>query len=309
MPRYTNLQTFMRVPASKDLGSADVAIIGFPFDTGATWRVGARFGPAAIRQATAGLRPYHPTWRLAPLEHLKVVDYGDVQVVPGYTSETVDRASAELKDALVPTCVPIFLGGDHTVSFPELRAVAHHHGPVALVHFDAHTDTWDQQWGQPIGHGTPFWNALQEGLIDPGASIQLGLRGSLSVDGDWERPQRLGFEVVTMAEVDPFDADALAGRIRRRVGDRPVFLSFDIDALDPAYAPATGTPEVGGFTTREVIAVLRRLAGLRFVGFDLVEVLPQLDAPAQITAVAAANIVYEFLGLLAAARTPTQIGP
>lgn len=301
MPRYANLHTFMRVPLSKDLSQADAAIIGFPFDTGATWRIGARFAPGAIRQATAGLRPYHPTLKTALLEQIQVVDYGDVSTIPGYIAETVEQASEELKDVLVPTCVPIFLGGDHTVSYPELRAVAHHHGPVALLHFDAHTDTWDSQWGQAIGHGTPFWNALQEGLIDPAASIQLGLRGSLSDDGDWERPQRLGFDVVPMDQVDPFDADELARRIRRRVGDRPVFLSFDIDALDPAHAPATGTPEIGGFTTREIVALLRRLAGLRFVGFDVVEVLPHID-PAQITAVAAANIVFEFLGLLVAGR-------
>ncbi len=301
MPAFSDLLTFMRLPHRKDLSGADLAIIGVPFDTGGSFRIGARFAPGAIRAASGGLRRYHPYHRLAPFEVLRAVDFGDVATVPGYARESADAITEQLRQVLHPGCVPIFLGGDHSVSYPELRALAAVHGPLALVHFDAHTDTWPSQYGQPLGHGTPFHRALEEGLLLPGHSIQIGLRGPLPAPGDEHLPSRAGFEVVPMDELTPFDAGALAARIRRRVGDRPVFLSFDVDVLDPACAPATGTPEIGGLLTREVLAVLRRLVGLRFAGFDVVEVLPHLD-PAQVTAITAANLVFEFSALVAASR-------
>lgn len=301
MPAFSDLLTFMRLPHRKDLAGADFAIIGVPFDTGGSFRIGARFAPGAIRAASGALRPYHPYYRLAPFDILRAVDFGDVATVPGYARESTDAITEQLRNVLHSGCVPVFLGGDHSVSYPELRALAALHGPLALVHFDAHTDTWPSQYGQPLGHGTPFRRAVEDGLLVPERSIQIGLRGSLPRPGDEGLPTEVGFEAITMEELTPFDADAVALRIRKRVGDHPVFLSFDVDVLDPCCAPGTGTPEVGGLLTREVLAVLRRLTGLRFIGFDVVEVLPHLD-PAQVTAITAANLVFEFAGLVAATQ-------
>lgn len=301
MPRFSDLLTFMRLPHRKDLTDADLAIIGVPFDTGGSFRVGARFAPGAIRAASGGLRPYHPYHRLAPFEILRAVDFGDVATVPGYARESVDAIRDQLRAVLHPGCVPIFLGGDHTVSYPELQALAALHGPLALVHFDAHTDTWPSQYGQPLGHGTPFRRAVEEGLLLPEHSIQIGLRGPLPRAGDEGLPAEVGFAALTVDDLLPLDADTVAQRIRERVGKRPVFLSFDVDVLDPSCAPGTGTPEVGGLLTREVLAILRRLVGLNFVGFDVVEVLPHLD-PAQVTAITAANLVFEFAALVAATK-------
>lgn len=305
MPAFADLRTFLRLPHTKDLQGADVAIVGVPFDTGASLRVGARFAPGAIRMASAGLRPYHPHFRLYPARAVRAVDYGDVSVLPGWARETFDLLAETMGAALPATCVPIFLGGDHSISLPCLRAVARHTGPLALVHFDAHTDTWPAQSGQPLGHGTPFRRALEEGLIDPARSIQVGLRGPVLDEGDPDMPRQLGFQVVDMDEAAGMSPDALARAIRQRVGDGPVYLSFDIDAVDPAFAPGTGTPEVGGFTSREILAVLRRLAGLPFAGFDLVEFLPAYD-PAGVTAILAANLVFEFLALAAVRHVPTR---
>lgn len=301
MPAFADLRTFMKLPHAKDLTGAELAVIGVPFDTGASYRVGARFGPAAIRAASAGLRPFHPAHRTFPLQALHCCDYGDLAVYPGWAPKTVEALTQQLRDVLADGCTPVFLGGDHSVSFPLLRGVAARHGPLALVHFDAHTDTWDTQAGEALGHGTPFRRALDERLIDTARSIQIGLRGPVITADDPDLPRRLGFAVLEMEEAAGLDAAAIAARIRARVGSGPVYLSFDIDCVDPAFAPGTGTPEVGGFTSREVLAILRRLGGLRFAGFDLVEVLPAFD-PAQVTSVLAANLVFEFIALAALGR-------
>ena len=278
-----------------------MAIVGIPFDTGGTYRVGARFGPEHIRSASALMRPYHSGSGVAIFDMLSVVDYGDIAVVPGYIEESQRQITAGLLEVLRAGVIPIDLGGDHSIALPELRAVADVHGKVALVQLDSHSDTSDAYFEQPHTHGTPFSHALKEGLIDPSPSIQVGLRGPVYSARDYEIPREMGMEVITGAEVHALGMAAVAERIVARAGDAKVFLSFDIDFIDPAYAPATGTPEIGGFTTWEAQDLLRRLAGLRYVAFDVVEVIPAYDV-ADNTSFVAANIVYEFLALLAQAR-------
>lgn len=301
-PRFSGVRTFARLPfVTDDLEHADAAIVGIPFDTGGTFRVGARFGPEAIRSASALVRPYHSGSAVAVFERLSVIDYGDVPVVPGYFEESAQR----IQDGLLPLhragVVPIGLGGDHSVALPELRAAAEVHGPVGLIQLDSHSDTSSAYFGVPYTHGTPMYHAAQEGLLDPSRTIQVGLRGPIYSADDWEVPRRLGFEVMTAPEVHELGPQRVAERILRRAGDGPCFLSFDIDFVDPAYAPATGTPEIGGFTTWEVQSILRRLRGLSLVGADVVEVIPEYDV-AQNTALVAAGVAFELLTLLALAR-------
>ncbi len=244
------------------------------------------------------MRPYHSGSGVPVFDRLSVIDYGDVPVVPGYYEESARRITAGLKPLYDAGVVPIGLGGDHSVALPELRAAAAAHGPVALVQLDSHSDTSDSYFGVPYTHGTPFFHAVQEGLLDPARSIQVGLRGPIYSADDWEVPRRFGFQVITAVEAHELGMRELAGRIRARAAGGPVFLSFDIDFIDPAYAPATGTPEVGGFTSWEAQVLLRELSSLQLVGCDVVEVIPEYDV-AQNTALLAANIVYEMLALLA----------
>ncbi|ADI14533.1 agmatinase [Truepera radiovictrix] len=302
-PRFEGIRTFMRLPHVTDLAGAgiDAAIVGAPFDTGGTYRVGARFGPAGIRHESMLLRPYHPELRVDVTEQLSLVDYGDLPVTPGYLSEShaqLERGAAELVAAGV---TPFFLGGDHSVSLPLLRAVAQRHGPVGLVHIDAHSDLWEGYFGGKDTHGTPFRRALEEGLLEPARSIQIGLRGSLYSAEDHALSQRLGFEMVTAPELHRVGVQEVARRVRARAGTGPLYLSFDIDALDPTFAPGTGTPEVGGLSSVQALALLRALAGLPFVAYDLVEVMPPYDV-AGTTCLLAANLVYEMLALEACRR-------
>lgn len=302
-PRFEGMSTFMRLPYVENPAGIDVAIVGIPFDTGGTYRVGARFGPMAVRQGSRLLRPYNPALDVNIFDHLSVVDAGDLPIVPGFIEESYAKIVDGLRPMHEANVVPIGIGGDHSIVLAELRAAAAVHGRLGLAHFDSHSDTWDAYWGQKYTHGTPFRRALEEDLIDPSRSIQVGMRGPLYGPDDLEEAGRLGLEMITYAELQALGLDEVAARVKRRVGDSPAFLSFDIDFLDPSCAPGTGTPEVGGPLTREALQLLRALTGIRFIGFDLVEVLPQYDV-AELTAMTAANVVYEFLGLLALQRGP-----
>jgi len=288
----------MRLPNVRDLENADAAIVGAPFDTGATFRAGARFGPEGIRSASHLLRRYNPSMDVAIFDLLSVIDYGDVPVVPGYIEESYRR----IEDGLTPIhgagVVPIVLGGDHSIALPELRAAAAVHGPLALVQFDSHPDTWDVYFGEKHTHGTPFRRALEEGLLDTSRSIQIGMRGSIYDQSDWDDAREMGFDLVPTDEVRKLGIPDVIDRMRERAGDAMVYISFDVDFVDPAFAPGTGTPEIGGFTSREAQEFVRGLSGLEIVGCDVVEVYPAYD-PAQITALLAANVAHELLSLIA----------
>jgi agmatinase len=298
-PRFSGVRTFMRLPNNQDLNNADAAIVGAPFDTGASFRAGARFGPEGIRSISHMLRPYNPSQDVSIFDHLSVIDYGDVPVVPGFTEHSYQSIALGLEEIHRAGVVPIVLGGDHSIALPELRAAASVHGPLALVHFDSHADTWDEYFGEKHNHGTPFRRAVEEGLLEPSRSVQVGMRGSLYDSGDLEASRELGFEVITTDEVRQIGIGETIARIRERVGDGKVYASFDVDFCDPAYAPGTGTPEVGGFTSREAQELVRGLGGVELVGCDVVEVYPSYDGPGQITALLAANVAYELLTLVA----------
>jgi agmatinase len=284
-------------PAPAEAG-ARVAIIGIPFDTAASFRTGARFGPAAIRDMSVLLRPSNQFHRINALETVRVVDAGDVTVVPGEIGRTYANIESQWTACAAAGILPIGLGGDHSVTLGELRALAKRHGPLALVQFDSHTDTWDNYWGVRYTHGTGFRRACEEGLLDTARSIQVGLRGSEYAPGDLDENRRLGFEVLLAQDLMTMTPARAAAAIRRRVGSRPAFCSFDIDFFDPAFAPGTGTPEAGGPTSAFGLHIVRLLTGVPFVGFDVVEVLPAHDAAA-ITALLAATVIFEFLALIA----------
>jgi agmatinase len=303
IPRFAGVRTFMRLPHVTELEGAAAAAIGIPFDTGTSYRSGARFGPEAIRSASALLRPYHVPFDLDVLDAVPAVDYGDLPVAPGDTEQTYRR----IEGALAPVCdagvFPLVMGGDHSITLAELRVLSRIHGPLALVHLDAHSDTWDEYYGQRFFHGTTFKRAAEEGLIAPDRSVQAGMRGSLYSSDDLEVPRELGFLVLKDDDLRRMGAEGFARAARKQVGNRPVFLSFDIDFLDPAFAPGTGTPEIAGFSTQEAVGFLRCLRGIELAGGDVVEVSPPYDGPGQPTALAAANVLYELLALRAASRT------
>jgi agmatinase len=297
-PRFAGPDTFARLPRLDEVGTAAVAILGVPFDSGVTYRPGARFGPAAVRAGSKLLRPYHPGLDTRPWSVHQVADAGDAGVTPFDLAQAVTQIEAAARATLRRADSLITLGGDHTVALPVLRAIHERHGPVALVHFDAHLDTWDTAYGTRFNHATPFRRAFEEGLLAAEHCIHVGLRGPSYGRADFDEDRALGFASVTTAEVARFGVDQTIDRIRARAGERPVYVSVDIDVLDPAHAPGTGTPEPGGLTTRELQLILRGLNGLDLVGADVVEVAPPYDH-AELTALAAANLVYEFLGLLA----------
>ena len=297
-PRFSGVRTFMRLPNVRDLTNSDAAIVGAPFDTGATFRAGARFGPEGIRSASHLLRRYNPSQDVSIFDHLSVIDYGDVPVVPGYVEASYERIREGLEEIHHARVVPVVLGGDHSIALPELRAAAAVHGPLALVQFDSHPDTWDAYFGEKHTHGTPFRRAVEEGLLRPERSIQVGMRGSIYDEGDWDSAREMGFNLVPTDTVRKIGVRKTIERIRERVDDAKVYVSFDVDFVDPAFAPGTGTPEIGGFTSREAQEFVRGLKGLNIVGCDVVEVYPQYD-PAQITALLAGNVAHEFLSLIA----------
>jgi agmatinase len=301
-PRFTGPSTFARLPLVRDLEGVDLAIVGVPFDTGVTYRVGGRFGPNAVRAASVMLRPYNPNLDVKPFDILSCVDHGDIAIVPGYT----ERSYAAIEAAVAPIAeagvVPLLIGGDHACTLPHLRATRSR-GPVAVIDFDSHTDAWDSYFGEKYNHGTWMRRAIEEGLVDVAHSIEVGLRGSLYDAADWTGLRtELGLEFLTTEDLFRLGPAAVAAAIRERVGDRPAFISFDIDVVDPAYAPGTGTPEAGGPSARDLLAILRGLIGIDFVGFDVVEVIPAYD-PAGQTAILAANLAYEMLSLVALRRT------
>ena len=307
-PRYTGVRTFARLPhVQLPRDDVDAAVIGVPFDTATSFRSGARFGPEAIRSASMLVRPYHPVLGVDVFDTLSLVDGGDLLVTPGNALRTTEQIDAGLRPLLEAGIVPLVLGGDHSIVLGELRAQHAVHGPVALVLLDAHADTWDQYYGERYFHGTPFRRAVEEGLLDPARSLLAGMRGPLYGPEDMDVPRELGFEVIPGPDLVAMTPDQYADRVRARVGDEgrvgPTFLSFDIDVLDPASAPGTGTPEVAGLEPREALAFLRALAGLEFSGFDVVEVAPAYDSPGQITALNAAAVAYDLLALLAVARS------
>jgi len=291
----------MRVAQAVEGSRADAAVLGIPFDTAASFRPGQRFGPSAVREMSVLLRPSNQFHKLNAFEAIEVVDAGDVPAVPGDVKRTYDLTSKRVAALAAQGTVAIGIGGDHSVTLGELRGIAEVYGPPALIQLDAHCDTWDNYWGIKYTHGTPFRRAVEEGVIDVKRSIQVGMRGSEYAPGDLDESRKLGFEVITTPEMLKRGPAAVAQAIRDRVGDRPVFLTHDVDFYDPAYAPGTGTPEVGGPTSAFGLEIVQNLAGLHFAGFDVVEVLPALD-PTQTTALLAATLVFEYVALIALDR-------
>ena len=303
VPRFSGVRTFARLP-QVELPADDVdgAVLGVPFDTATSFRPGARFGPEAIRSASALLRPYHPVLDVDVFGTLSLVDGGDLATTPGNAQRTAEQIDAALQPIVRAGIVPLVMGGDHSIVLGELRAHAAVHGPVALVLLDAHADTWDQYYGERYFHGTPFRRAVEEGLIDTSRSVLAGMRGPLYAAADLEYPRELGFDVIPSHELAALAPEEYGRRVRERAGTGPCYMSFDIDVLDPAFAPGTGTPEVGGVQPREALALLRSLKGMSFCGFDVVEVSPAYDGPGQVTALHAAAIAYDMLALVALAR-------
>ena len=298
-PRFTGVRTFMRLPFVQTTADVDFAVLGAPFDTGATFRVGARFGPEAIRSMSAMLRPYHLALDVNIFDHLSGVDYGDAPVVPGFIEDSYRKIDEFLQPLHTAGVTPIVLGGDHSIVLAELRAAARKHGPLGLVQFDAHGDVWDEYFGHKYTHGTPIRRAMEEGMLDGQRVVQVGMRSPLYEPHDIQQARDFGFTVLVADDVRALGLAGVVQAIREVVGTRPTFLSFDIDFIDPAYAPGTGTPEVGGFTSAEAQQLLRGLTGIHFVAYDVVEVLPSYDNAGQITALLAANVAWEMIALLA----------
>ena len=301
VPRYAGHTTFARLPRIEDVARHDVAIVGVPFDSGVTYRPGARFGPSYIRQGSRLLRPYNPALDVEPFAGVQVVDAGDIAVNPFDIPSALEQVEAGVRELSSEGRSVVLLGGDHTIALPALRALRAQHGPLAMVHFDAHLDTWDTYFDAPYTHGTPFRRAWDEGLLDPDHTMHVGIRGSLYSAQDLRDDASMGFKIVHAREMDRLGVDRVIEMIRERVGDAPVYVSIDIDVLDPGFAPGTGTPEAGGLTSRELLALVHGFEGTRVVGADVVEVSPPYDH-AEVTAIAAANLVYEYCSLFALAR-------
>jgi agmatinase len=304
VPRYAGPATFARLPRLDEVRQADVAVVGIPFDSGVSYRPGARFGPSHIRESSRLLRPYNPAADTSPFAALQVADAGDIAANPFSIDEAITAIERAARGLLDRSGRLLTLGGDHTIALPLLRAVAARHGPVAVVHFDAHLDTWDTYFGAAYTHGTPFRRASEEGLLDASGCLHVGTRGPLYSPDDLSQDTSLGFRVISSPEADDLGVRGICERIADRVGDRPVYVSVDIDVLDPAHAPGTGTPEAGGLSSRELLSVLRSFAGLRLVGADIVEVAPAYDY-AQITGIAAAHVGYELLSAMAGGKGVT----
>lgn len=302
-PRYAGFTTFARLPRIGDVPDHDLAVVGVPFDTGVTFRPGARFGPGAIREASRLLRPYNPALEVAPFDCVQAVDAGDIDCNPFDITTALGEIETGLSRLAAGGRPVMVLGGDHTIALPSLRALHRQHGPMALVHFDAHLDTWGPYFNTPITHGTPFRVAIEEGLLIKDHSAHVGIRGSLYSADDLTDDAELGFTIVHAREFHTTPFLEIAERISARVGDAPLYISIDVDVLDPAHAPGTGTPEAGGLTSRELLELLRELRSKNLVGADVVEVSPAYDH-ASITAVAAAHCAYDLVSIMAGAAAP-----
>jgi agmatinase len=298
VPRFAGPPTFARLPRIDEVSDVDVAVVGVPFDSGVSYRPGARFGPAHVRESSRLLRPYNPAQDLEPFARQQVVDAGDIAVNPFDIGEAITAIEGGARELLERSRRLLTIGGDHTIALPLLRAVHAVHGPVAVVHFDAHLDTWDTYFGADYTHGTPFRRAAEEGLLDQSGCLHVGIRGPLYSASDLVQDAELGFQVVHSREVDDLGIRGVIERLTARVEERPVYVSVDIDVLDPAFAPGTGTPEAGGLTSRELLAILRSFAGMNLVGADLVEVAPVYDH-AEITGIAASHVAYELVSAMA----------
>jgi guanidinobutyrase len=302
MPRFAGLATMMRLPAAQSAHGLDAAFIGVPLDIGTSNRPGARFGPRQIRAESALLRPYNMATGAAPFDKLQVADLGDVPVNTYSLEKSLGIISGFYDEVLAANCRPLTLGGDHTIALPILRALARKHGPVALVHVDAHSDINDTMFGETVAHGTPFRRAVEEGLLDCGKVWQIGLRGTGYAADDFDWPRRQGFTLVQGHEVWYQSLAPVMAQVRERIGPtQPVYISFDIDGIDPAFAGGTGTPEVGGLTVPQALEIVRGCRGLNVVGGDLVEVAPAYD-PSGNTALLGANLLYEMLCVLPGVR-------
>lgn len=300
-PRFTEPATFARLPRIDQVEAADVCIVGIPFDSGVSYRPGARFGPGHVRAASKLLRPYNPALNVEPFSTQQVADCGDIAVNPFNIEEAIDTIDSSITDLRKDGSTVLTIGGDHTIALPILRSLARDHGPIAVLHFDAHLDTWDTYFGAPYTHGTPFRRASEEGLIDMERSQHIGIRGPLYSKQDLEDDEVLGFQVIRSDDYEFDGVSSIIERMRARLTGGPVYVSVDIDVLDPAHAPGTGTPEAGGLTSRELLNTLRGLVGLQLVGADIVEVAPAYDH-AELTGIAAAHVGYELLSVLAANR-------
>jgi agmatinase len=302
-PRYTGPRTYARLPHVTELEGVDAAVFGIPWDGGASFRGGARFGPEGVRSASGMIRTYNPVQRVQVFGSLSTIDYGDAPTAPGYLEETLRRVEAFTGPIAESEAIPLAIGGDHSVTLAELRALAAAHGPLGLAHLDSHTDLWDTYFdGIRYGHGTMFRRAIEEGIVDPSRMLQAGMRGSLYGESDEAIPRELGVESIPWVELARVSPDRFADRARERLGAGPAFLSLDVDFVDAAFCPGTGTPEVGGPSSFEALSYLRALTGLEFVGYDVVEVAPAYDGPGQVTALFAANAVFEMLSLIVLAR-------
>jgi agmatinase len=301
-PRFTGPRTYARLPWVKDLSGVDAAVYGLPWDGGTSFRSGARSGPEAIRSASGMIRTYNPVQKVQVFGALSTIDYGDAPTAPGYIDETLARMERFISWLAEAGVVGIAMGGDHSVSLAELRALARVHGPLGLVHLDAHTDLWDTYNGLPYSHGTMFRRAIIEGVLDPARVLQAGMRGSLYGEDDERIPDELGVETIPWIELAEMSARDFAARAKARVAGRPAFLSLDVDFVDAGHCPGTGTPEIGGPTSFQAIQYLRSLADIEFVGYDVVEVAPQYDGPGQVTALFAAGAIFEMLSMIARRR-------
>ena len=303
-PRFAQPATYMRLPQTRDYAQLDVALLGIPFDGGTSYRPGPRFGPRDIRQHSSLIRPYNPSLKVSPFEVVRVADVGDVDVNPVNIEDTYGRVERAVEDILGANVIPVCVGGDHSLSLPILRAVVAHHGPVGMVHVDSHQDMWEEYFGNKYFHGTPFRRAIEEKLLETRRVVQIGIRGPVYAETDFDFGRKHGVRTITAEQV-AHEGLAWVKEQILTLRRGPVYVSFDIDGVDPAFAPGTGTPEVGGLTSREALELVRALVGVQLVGADVVEVSPPYDH-AGITSMLAANILFEMLSVIAATRLQTQ---
>jgi len=302
-PRYSGPRTFARLPhVEPPFEGVDVAIFGMPWDSGTSFRPGARFGPEAVRSASALLRPYNPAQDQQVFGNLSCVDAGDAPTVPGYIEDTLDRIDVFASALHSSGAIPLGIGGDHSVTLAALRAAARTHGPLGLIHLDAHHDVWDSYFGRPYNHGTVFRRAVEEGLLDPARCLQAGMRGPVYDASDYAASRELGLTLVPWLELRRLGPAAYGELARSVTAGGPTYLTFDVDFVDPAFCPGTGTPEVGGPTSAEALDLVRELRGIDLRGLDVVEVAPAYDGPGQVTALLASGVMYELLTLVALQR-------